>query len=193
MDILSSATGKLTRSVKVDHANIFRYLFAADDGPEIMKNNVERLYHVMHGTKDTMKKYFCGPGAMRSYLTDGGEEIELRSYAKDPTFKAAFIERMRRDGFDGPQCWYKATVRNNQHESDKGLPEGVDKVEVPVLYIGGKDDAVCRPESMFDSIQKGWLPKLEQAEMKDAAHWTPYEASEEVTSDIRGWLKKNYA
>jgi soluble epoxide hydrolase/lipid-phosphate phosphatase len=171
------------------------YLFTAPDGPQVLKENLDRLFHAMHGTSESMKQIFTGDGAMREYLTseNNDKEIELRTYAKAPGFKQAFIDRMSRDGFEGALCWYKAATENLQHQADKDLPEGVDKVEVPLLFIGAKHDAVCRPEAMYPSIQAGLLPKLEQAEMIDAAHWTPYEAPEEVARDIEGWLKKNFA
>jgi pimeloyl-ACP methyl ester carboxylesterase len=169
------------------------YLFTAEDGPQVLKSNLDRLFHIMHGTAETMKQFFTGPNAMRNYLTNGGEEVKLRDYAKDPKFKQAFIDRMTRDGFEGAQCWYKATTQQVQYESDKDLPEGADKVNVPLLYIGAKDDAVCRPEAMYPSIQAGLLPHVEQAPMLDAAHWTPYEKPAEVASNIEDWLKKHFA
>ncbi|KAF1934978.1 alpha/beta-hydrolase [Clathrospora elynae] len=169
------------------------HLFTAPDGPEILKGNLERLFNLLHGDGDTMKTYFCGNDEMRNYLTGKTDAtINLRPYAKDATFKKTFVDRMSRDGFEGPQCWYKATSQNHQHECDKELPGGIDVVQVPALYIGCKQDAVCRPEAMYESIQKGLLPKLEQAEMIDAAHWSSYEAPQEVVMRLEAWLKKNY-
>lgn len=169
------------------------HLFTAEDGPAILKDNVERLYPLLHGKGETMKRFFTVPDAMREHLTNDDPSPEVRPYAQDQAFKEAFVTRMRRDGFDGPQCWYKAMVQQHQTDSDKNLPEGVDKVDVPVLYIGAKDDAVCRPEGMFFAIQAGLLPKLEQADTLDAAHWTPYEKPEEVAKFIEVWLGKNFA
>ncbi|KAF2821429.1 epoxide hydrolase-like protein [Ophiobolus disseminans] len=168
------------------------YLFTAPDGPALLKNNVERLYPLLHGTSDTMKRFFCVPNALRNHLTSTDPAPEVRTYAQDPAFKQAFIDRMTRDGFDAPQCWYRATVEQYQYACDKELPEGRDKVEVPVLYVGGKDDAVCRPESMYPAIQQGWLPQLEQRDLLDAAHWTPYEQPKKVAEYIGEWLGKNY-
>ncbi|KAF2030770.1 alpha/beta-hydrolase [Setomelanomma holmii] len=169
------------------------YLFTADDGPAVLKDNVERLYQAMHGTAETLKRFFTGKNAMREWLTNGGEDVPLRPYAQDEKFRQAFISRMRRDGFDGPQCWYKAAVFQKQYECDSLLPEAVDKVNVPMLYIGAKDDAVCRPEAMYPYIQAGLLPHLEQAEMIDASHWVPYEKPQEVVDRIEPWLTKHYA
>jgi soluble epoxide hydrolase/lipid-phosphate phosphatase len=171
------------------------YLLTAPDGPQVLKDNLDRLFHAMHGTTETMKEIFTGPGAMREYLTNGngGKENELRPYAKAPGFKQAFIDRMSRDGFEGALCWYKAATENVHYEADKDLPESVDKVDVPLLFIGATDDVVCRAEAIYPPIQAGLLPMLEQAKMVDAAHWTPYEAPDEVASDIESWLKKHFA
>ena len=122
-----------------------------------------------------MKKFFTGPSALRNYLVNGGEEVTCRPYARDAKSKQDFIDCMSRDGFEGPQFWYIATKDNHHIQADRKLPERVDKVDVQVLYIGCKDDAVCRVEAMHGFIQAGLLPKLEQAETIDAAHWVTYE------------------
>jgi pimeloyl-ACP methyl ester carboxylesterase len=98
---------------------------------------------------------------------------------------------MRRDGFDAPQCWYRAFIEQ-QHLCDKELPESRDKVDVPVLYIGGKEDATCRSEAMYPAIQAGLLPHLDQRPLLDASHWTPYEKPEEIAELFKEWLSKNY-
>jgi soluble epoxide hydrolase/lipid-phosphate phosphatase len=171
------------------------YLFTSADGPQVLNNNIERLFYAMHGTADTLKYFFTGDNALREFLTNGngGKDIELRPYAKDPAFKQAFIDRMTRDGFEGPLCWYKAATQGIHHESDKNLPEAVATVEVPLLYIGATEDPVCRPEGMYAPIQAGLLPKVEQPKLVEAAHWTPYEAPQDVARDIESWLKKHFA
>ena len=169
------------------------HVFAADDGPSVLFSDLERLFTAMHGQGSTMKDYFCVPDAMREYLTHKTHpDIQLRPYAQNASFKKTFIDRMTRDGFEGSQCWYKAMARNYQHECDKLLPVDRDRVEVPVLYIGCKDDVVCRPEALHKSIKKGLLPQLEQAEMIDAAHWVTYEKPQEVVDRIEGWLWGHY-
>lgn len=167
-------------------------VFAAPDGPELLKNNLDRIYQAMHGAGDTMVKMFTSTNAMREYLTHGGSPITLRSYAEDAEFKKAFMDRFSRDGFEGAQCWYRAMQENHQYEADKNLPEDRDKVNVPVLYIGATGDAVCRPEALIPSVQQGLLPHLEQAEMIEAGHWVPYEKPQEAVERIEPWLKKHF-
>lgn len=139
-----------------------------------------------------MKKFFCTRDAIRNYLVSDEPEPEIHAYAKDPAFRKAFVERMQHDGFEGPQCWYRATAQNYQYECDKELPEGRDRVEVPVLYIGSTEDVVCRPELMQPSIEKGLLPLLEQVELLECGHWTPFAKPGEVAEYIGKWLGKTY-
>ena len=167
------------------------HLFTAPDGAAVLGNNLERVFNLMHGEGDTMKKFFTDPNAMREYLESGNADIKLRPYARDASFKDAFVCRFARDGFAGPLCWYKATVDNHQHQCDSKLSESVNKVDVPILFIGAKDDAVCRPEVMLPSIKAGLLPQLEQGEMIDAGHWMLYEKPHEIAAQIRAWLGKN--
>jgi pimeloyl-ACP methyl ester carboxylesterase len=187
------AINKMTAQLFGYSLYLYWHLFTAPDGPEILKGNLDRLFNAMHGQGETMKQFFCMPNALRDYLTGKtNQQVDLRPYAQDATFKQNFVDRMRRDGFEGPLCWYKVWTQNYQLQCDRELPEDRDKVEVPVLYIGCKEDAVCRPEIMYESIEKGLLPHLEQAEMIDAAHWVPYEKPQEVVTRIEDWIKRHY-
>lgn len=167
------------------------HLFTAPDGPEVMRDNLGRLYSALYADgEEAMKNLFCVPNAFREYLEGKGEEMNLRAFAKDPKFKQAFVDRHTRDGFDGPQCWYKAYKNNVQSECEATLPEGRGKVNVPVLYVGCKWDAVCRPEGMMEAKMNGWLPDLEETPLLDAAHWSPYEIPGEVAEYLGDWLKR---
>lgn len=169
------------------------YLFAGDDGPELLKNNLGRLFDVLHNNvPDGMKKFFCVKDAIKDYLEKGGEDMPLRSYAQDPHFKRNFIDRFSRDGFEGPQCWYKAFRFNVQYEVDKTLPKENDIINVPVFYIGCKEDPVCRPEGLLPAKQAGMLPDLEESPMIDSAHWVAYEKPEIAAQYMGDWLKKRY-
>jgi soluble epoxide hydrolase/lipid-phosphate phosphatase len=166
---------------------------AAPDGPKILHNNIERMYQAMHGVSPTMEDIFCHKGRMRDHLLNGSGEIALRPYAQDPAFKQDFVDRMSRDGFQGPQSWYYAAEQSYHYEADKLLPKDRSVVNVPVLYIGCAQDPVSRPEAINQPIQSGLLPQLEQAELIDAAHWVAYEKPEEVVTRLESWLGRHYA
>lgn len=175
-------------------AALFAYwdVFADENGHKVLYDNLERTFSAQHGAGKSMAKIWTVEGATREYLTKDGQEHELRPYAQDPAFKETFINRMKRDGFEGPQCWYRATTLNHQSASDKELPRDRLVVKVPALYIGTTDDPVCRPEIMLP-YKAQLLPQLEESELVDAAHWLPYEAPDEVIKRIEPWLKKHFA
>lgn len=172
---------------------IFAYwqVNADKNGHKLLHDKLERVFCVLHGEGDIPAKILCSPGAFKEYLINGGHEFGLRKYAQDPDFKKAFMDRMTRDGFEGPQCWYRATDENYQSASDKELPRESMIVKVPTLYIGGKHDPVCPPEIMIPYKQQ-LLPQLEEAELIDAAHWIPYEAPDEVVKRMAPWLQKTF-
>ena len=100
------------------------------------------LFDAMHGRdRGSMKKIFCSEGAMREWLSQGKRQ-GVQDYATEE-MRAEFVERFTKDGFEGPQCWYKAQVKNFNHEDEKGVAEGKDRVDVPFLFVGGKYDSVC--------------------------------------------------
>ncbi|KAL5115375.1 hypothetical protein ACEQ8H_006751 [Pleosporales sp. CAS-2024a] len=172
------------------------HLFTAPDGPALLKANLGRLFNAMHSGPDVLKQLFTTKDGLRDYLVNGGggvAPVQPRAYAQDAKFRQDFMHRFTRDGFEGPLCWYKATTQNDQYESDKSLPEGADTVHVPVLFMGAKDDAVCRHEAIQGPIKARLLPHLEQTDIIDAGHWVPYEQPEIVAENIKKWLSKHYA
>ncbi|KAJ4338372.1 hypothetical protein N0V95_008070 [Ascochyta clinopodiicola] len=174
-------------------APMFSYwgVLAAPDGPKLLHDNLERTFQAQHGEGKVPADLFTVPDALRNYLIKGGREHKLRPYAQDPVFKKTFIDRMTRDGFEGPQCWYLVTKDNHQSASDKTVPAERKVVNVPALYLGCTDDPVSRPEIMTPYKEK-LLPYLEEAELIDAAHWVTYEAPDEVVKRIAPWLKKTF-
>ncbi|OWY47610.1 hypothetical protein AA0114_g11174 [Alternaria tenuissima] len=180
-------------TVKHMGAPLYTYwdVLAAEQGHKLLDENVERLIPIQHGEGQAMAQFFTVPNAMKDFLINGGHEPVLRKYAQNPEFKKTFIDRMTRDGFEGPQCWYRATVLNYQSASDKELPRERMVVKVPALFIGTKQDPVCLP-TIMSSYKEQLLPHLEEAELIDASHWVPYEAPDEVVRRIAPWLQKNF-
>lgn len=170
-------------------------LFTAPDGPQILKDNVGRLFSALHAAgSDSMQRFFCTPGAIRTYLLapPGAPEDEVKDYAKDPAFRQAFIDRMRRDGFEAPQCCYLAPLENAHREAESQLSEERCKVNVPLLYIGCTEDAVCRPEFMAPAKLAGMLPDLEEPKLVESGHWCPYEKPEEVAKIMAEYLLRRF-
>lgn len=185
--------------------------FTAPDAPGLMLKNLDRMYEVMHGIYSSpnseekgrdiwMREMFCTPGAMRDYISRSGKykdyTVELKEYAKNPELKKRFVERLARDKFDGPVCYYH-TLKNNTNLEDEREhlcqdPERK-KIKVPMLYIGQTGDWVCRTDLMGDAVEAG-LVQREDLEEKvvEAGHWVLYEKPEEVAGLIGDWLQRKF-
>lgn len=165
---------------------------AADDGPKLLLEHVENLFHLIHWDDgEAMKKVFCTRGATRKLLQDTSpDKHPLKPYARKPGFKEAFLDRMRRDAFEAPQCWYKAMARNVQYETEKAIPENNLIIRQPCLYISCTQDAVCRTDGM--GRVKQLVPNLTQ-HVVESNHWGCYEKPEETRNYIADWLREKYA
>ncbi|KAF4337253.1 epoxide hydrolase [Fusarium beomiforme] len=186
------AFNEMTKRIYGHTLFAYWHLFTAEDGPDILKHDLNRLYDALHGQGETLKNMFCVKDALLNHLLGNGPDIPIRPYAEDPALRKAFVDRFSRDGFEGPQCWYRARRLNYQYDADKELPMDRDTVTVPTLFVGGKDDAVCRPENMNPHIEAGLLPKLQHKYMLEAAHWIPIERPKELVAYIEPWLKDNF-
>ena len=174
---------------------IYEYwnLFTHPEGPRILKEGVERLYSALHAAGPTaMRDFFCVPQAFEKYLESNTPDVEVRAYAQDPNMKKAFVDRMTRDGFEGPQNYYVSFKDNFQLECDSQLPQENLVIKVPLLYVGCTEDSVCRPEGMIPAKQAGLLPDVEDSAMVEAGHWGVYEKPDEIADYMSQWLTKRF-
>ena len=183
------ATNKLTR--ELFGAGIYQYwhFFCEESGIELMNKNLESVYTVTFGEPQTWLVNWTEPGAMRKYVIEGKTQ-PVQSYA-DTEHRADFMERLGKDGFNAPNCWYKAFAFKIQNEADKLVPEKNHVVNVPTLYWGGTEDAVCRPEVLQPSIDAGLLPQVE-SKTRPGGHWALLERPAEFGQDVLDWLEKTY-
>ena len=184
--------------------------FTAPDAPEIMRMNLSRFWEVNNGNYPSplpedngrdiwMREMFCTKNAMREYITQTGKyknyTVPLKEYPKGEDLKQKFIERMSRDGFEGPVCYYHSLANNTMIEDERALcekgPNGEDQrvVDVPMLYIGQTGDWVCRTDLMEDS--NGLVKDLELKTV-EAGHWCLYEKPEEIAKVLGDWLSKRF-
>jgi pimeloyl-ACP methyl ester carboxylesterase len=165
--------------------------FTADDAAEIVNNNLDKFWEVLHGdVDDWMKKMFCVRGAMRDYLL-GDKHVPLKSYAREGRWKDDFMGRLMKDGFEAPFQWYKASVNNVQWESDRTIPKEVVTVRVPMLYIGCTGDSVCRSDMIEIPRKAGLLPDLEVQSI-ESGHWCAMEKPDEVAKHIRSFVTRRF-
>ena len=77
--------------------------FTADDGAPKMNENVDSVFDAAHGIPETWLDIFCKEDGMRNWVSQGKRQ-EVESYVTDD-FRSEWVQRMKRDKFDGPQCW----------------------------------------------------------------------------------------
>ena len=182
--------------------------FTAPDAPKLMEADPSRMYEVNHGNYASnvpeengrdiwMREQFCTLGAMREYVAKQGKyenwTVDLKPYAKNPELKKRFIERIKRDGFSAPVCYYHSLKNNTMLEDEKVLASSTDskKIDVPLLYIGQTGDWVCRTDLMIDAKKQGLVPDLEEQVIK-AGHWFLYEVPEELADRVTDWLTRRF-
>lgn len=70
----------------------------------MLNENSDILFDIAH-SPEVWKATFCTKDGMRKALENRGEgfDIKRHPYATEET-KKAFIERFKRDGFEGPVC-----------------------------------------------------------------------------------------
>ena len=167
-------------------------LFTAPDGAEIIDNNLERMWQVLHGdVGDWMKKMFCVKGAMRNFLL-GDDQVPLKAYAKEPKWKDEFLQQFKTDGFDSALQMYRSTASNVQCKSDRTIPKDKLVIEAPILFIICAGDPVCRREMMIPAKQQGLVPDLKEVVIK-STHWSPMERPDEIAAHIRSFLIERFS
>ncbi|KAI1452434.1 alpha/beta-hydrolase [Annulohypoxylon moriforme] len=173
-------------------AYAYHEFFISDDAPELLKANLDRFYHAIHGApRDWMKDIWCQKGAMGKWLTDKDRKVELRDYAQDPALQQGFLERFQRDGFESPLCYYKAMHSGVQSNTIKDLDEDRFIVRIPTCYIACAQDPICRPELSVPAKQGGFLPNLEET-IVDSGHWIPREKPVEVAELMDSFLRRKF-
>ncbi|KAI1847506.1 hypothetical protein JX265_000756 [Neoarthrinium moseri] len=172
----------------------YQEFLITDEAPGILKAHADRVYDGMHGAPRDWILSILGPrGKFKEWLLNesGDLTVEPREYAKDPEHKRVFVERFRRDGFEAPVCYYKASCYNIYYEKEKSLSPERLVIKVPLLYFGCSQDGVCRPELMAPAKAGGFVPDLEEI-LLDCSHWSPLEAPDSIASGIQQFLSKRF-
>jgi soluble epoxide hydrolase / lipid-phosphate phosphatase len=163
--------------------------FTAPDASDILNKHLDSLYDALHDAPKTWLQTMCAPSGMRDFIVNDRAATKLEKYATS-AHRDEFIARMTRDGFAGPQCYYTALTSNTQYESDKQIPPENARVDKPVLFWGGNQDLVCRPELIQGPRDAGLLPNL-TVKSVDGGHWALLAQPERFGEDVLNWLKEN--
>jgi len=184
--------------------------FTAPDAAKLMNDNPDRFYACNHGNYPSpnpeekgrdiwMREIFCTPNAMRDYITATNKyenyTVPLKPYAERSDVKKRIIDRLKRDGFEAPVCYYTSLTENTMLEDERDLcarpNEEGRRIDVPVLFIGQTGDWVCRTDLMSDAKEEGLVEDVEE-KVVQAGHWVLYEKPEEVAGLLADWLKRRF-
>jgi len=162
----------------------------SDDAPEILNNHLESFWTLCHGAPETWRETKCKPGGVKKYLLENKVQ-PTQAYATESR-KKEWIERLSRDGIEGPLQWYLSHVSGVQHEAEKRIPKENQSVRVPTLYIGGTKDLVAPPALILPSVQAGLLPHVKIIHL-DAGHWSMLSQPDHFGECVIGWLKEQFS
>lgn len=167
------------------------YLFADPvNGPGLADKHVESLFTIIHAAEpDAWKDTFCAKDGLKNWL-EQDKKAAVQAYATD-RMRKEFIERMSRDGFTAPMCYYRVLVENILYEEEKELPAERFKVTVPYLFFAGMQDFVCRPEAIEQAKSLGLTPTLTVKNI-DAGHWCMLAKPKEVGEGLLSWLGDHF-
>jgi len=184
-----SLDGALEMTKKAYGYGLFWYwkFFTAEDAPKMMNANAGKMFDVMHGSDKVWREVLCEEGGARKAIEGSSDEIKAQSYA-DESMRRDFVDRIARDGFDAPLCWYKATVFGEQ---DGQQDENVKVVDVPTLYVGFDKDVVCRHESIKADVNKTLLPHL-TVKVLEGTHWGLVAKPDVFGTTVVDWLEAEY-
>lgn len=170
----------------------YQELLISEEGPEILRKHVGRLYDGMHGAPpDFFGELLCTRGNFKKWLLNENQDwdVEVREYAKDAELKRRYVERLERDGFEAPICYYRGNTEHVQHAVEKDMPRDRFVVKVPLLYFIATQDAVCRPEAMIPAKLGGFVPDLEEVTL-ECSHWSPLEVPGPIATALDDFVKR---
>lgn len=98
-----------------------------------------------------------------------------------------YEQTFRANGFRGPLNWYRNFERNwhiTEHLKDQ-------KIQVPTLFLIGKQDPVKWMEKYTMEKMPQWVPNLEQHVLEPCGHWIQNECSAQVNTYLVDFLARN--
>lgn len=186
-----AAANKLTESIFGYPQFAYWELFTAPDAAELINNNLDKMWQVLHGdVDDWMRKMFCTKDGMRKFLL-GDKDVPLLPYAQERRWRDEFMRQFKADGFDSALQMYRASVSNVNYESDLAIPKDQLAINVPMLFIICTRDAVCVRELMTPAKERGLVPHLKEV-VVDSAHWSPMEKPDEIAAHIKDFINENF-
>jgi len=166
------------------------YLFTEPvNGPALIDKHVESLFTAVHAEPETWRETLCAEDGLRKWLEED-KKGPVQAYATDK-MRHEFVERLSRDGFTGPLCYYRTQTEGVSYEQEKELSAERYKIDVPYLFIAGMLDIICLPKAIEQAKSLGLTPHLTVEEV-DAGHWCMLAKPKEVGEALLKWLAENF-
>ena len=168
-------------------------LFTSKNGYQVLDENAENMFTALHGGGSRMKGVCCNEGAMEKWLKQpANRDQPVLPYAKNPSFRAEWMDRLGRDSFRAPLDWYKAVDRSLDLELEKKVYEdGTHVVRAPYLFIAALNDPLAPKEAVQGPIAQGMVPDITLREV-DGSHWCMLERPAEVGELLIAWLGEKF-
>ncbi|KAL6884433.1 Alpha/Beta hydrolase protein [Trichoderma evansii] len=158
-------------------------------GPALLNQHTESLFTALHAEPMEWMNTLCAKDGLKSWL-ELDKKGPVQEYATNQ-MREQFIKRMEKDGYESSLCYYQSLLKGGFYEQDSRLPAERYKIDVPYLFIAGKQDVVCRPQAIKDVESLGLVPRLTVKEL-DVGHWCMLAKPEEVGKYFVEWLGDNY-
>ncbi|KAL1746465.1 Alpha/Beta hydrolase protein [Schizophyllum fasciatum] len=163
--------------------------FDKEEAAGIIERNarLDSLFDMLYIKDSEIWKTVLNPrGAIDVFIAEG-KRAEAGDFVTEDDRKF-WRTSFEKGGLTAPLNWYKSTARGMQDLD--GLDLAVDKLKVkkPALYIGGKEDFVCRPEIQDGDLRKA-CEDLRFEVFDGAGHWVQLEAPNRTNETIENWAK----
>lgn len=163
--------------------------FTAPDAAQLMSDNAESMWDMVHGEPDTWLETLCNTAGARRFVSQGHRQLTM-SYATEER-RQKWIAEFRRGGFDAPLNYYRSMLLGVQDGADAVVPDKHYKIEAPFLFWGGQRDFVCRPELLQTSIDNGLVPDC-RIVVVDDGHWSHLSLPNRFGETVIGWLEEKF-
>ncbi|WP_153505183.1 alpha/beta fold hydrolase [Cumulibacter manganitolerans] len=102
--------------------------------------------------------------------------------------RQTYVRALSRNGFTGPDSWYVNDEANAAYSR-----AGSQRLEMPVLFLHGRYDAVCQTvRSRLADPMREACPRLSE-HIVDSGHWMAQEKPVAVNAALAGWLAREVA
>ncbi|TRM64516.1 Alpha/Beta hydrolase protein [Schizophyllum amplum] len=160
--------------------------FDKNEAAGITEKNLDSLYDLAFPKDIEYFKTIIHPiGATDAFIGEGKRLTSADYLAEED--RELFRESFSKGGLTGPLNWYKVASRGLQDTDGLELSNDKVKITKPVLYIGGQQDCVCKPEMQKPDMEK--ICEDLQFEVFDCDYWIQLALPDRVNATVEKWIE----